>query len=459
MIEQRYPPLSKMFWESSQRSTRVFQLLLVIVGITVPNLVAIYLFTAANSCRSQSQDSSLSHRGYLNGAQRWPNQLNETQEDLRKTQKELIKVRQELEASLQVIQGIAANLLLSTSQHQGSEVSASNTWPPQLSSLAKELQEFVAVRKLPLGYNPSLNADIIVGAMGFGCFNPNLKPDIAKYMHYRVGADCPDDESLAQKLLLHGCEPLPRRRCFARMPSDPEEPLELPTSLWESPSDDSILWTAYSCKSFDCLNARAKKKVFADCLDCFDLQGRERRRWVMPESNVDFSIADVLAFKQGTLRIGLDIGGGTGSFAARMWEHNVTIVTSTLNLGGPFNNFIGHRGIVPLFLTISQRFPFFDNTLDIVHSMHVLSNWIPTESLEFTFYDIDRILRPGGLLWIDRFFCKSPQLNSTYAPMIERLGYKKLRWETAAKLDRGPQLQEYYLSALLEKPLKRGAVL
>ncbi|CAK7357238.1 unnamed protein product [Dovyalis caffra] len=31
-----------------------------------------------------------------------------------------------------------------------------------------------------------------------------------------------------------------------------------------------------------------------------------------------------------------------------------------------------------------KRLPFFDNALDIVHSMHVLSNWIPDAMLEFT---------------------------------------------------------------------------
>lgn len=202
-------------------------------------------------------------------------------------------------------------------------------------------------------------------------------------------------------------------------------------------------------------------QVFADCLDCFDLAGREARRWESGgsaaggASALDFSVEEVLALKKGTIRIGLDIGGGTGSFAVRMREQQVTIVTTTLNLGGPFNNFVARRGVLPLYMTVSQRLPFWDNTLDLVHSMHVLSNWIPDVSLQFILFDIDRVLRPGGILWLDHFFCLAPQLNSTYLPMIESLGYSKLKWVLGAKLDRGAELQEMYLSALLEKPLFR----
>jgi hypothetical protein len=187
------------------------------------------------------------------------------------------------------------------------------------------------------------------------------------------------------------------------------------------PDDGNINWGAYGCKSLECLNTRAAKKVFADCLDCFDLGGIESRRWMGRPSSppaTDYTVEQVVALKKGGLRIGFDIGGGTGSFAVRMREHNVTIITSTLNLNGPFNNFIAQRGVLPFFMTIGQRFPFFDNTLDIVHS-----------------------------------FCIQSELDSKYAPLIRMLGYTELRWDVSKKLDRGPERHEVYLSALLEKPL------
>lgn len=109
------------------------------------------------------------------------------------------------------------------------------------------------------------------------------------------------------------------------------------------------------------------------------------------------------------------------------------------------------RGLIPIHVSVSQRFPFFDNTMDIVHSMHVLSYWIPEVMMEFLLYDIYRILRPGGLFWLDRFYSTGEQLNNTYTPMIERVGFNKLRWSVGRKTDRGGK--EWYLSAVLEKPL------
>uniref|UniRef100_A0A2N9HBV1 Methyltransferase type 11 domain-containing protein n=1 Tax=Fagus sylvatica TaxID=28930 RepID=A0A2N9HBV1_FAGSY len=182
--------------------------------------------------------------------------------------------------------------------------------------------------------------------------------------------------------------------------------------------------------------------------------GREKSRWLFDNGGLDYGIDYVLNTKpRGTIRIGLDIGGGTATFAARMRERNVTIITSTMNLDGPFNSFIASRGLISIHVSVSQRLPFFENTLDIVHSMHILSNWIPNAVLEFTLYDIYRVLRPGGLFWLDHFFCLGSQLNNTYSPMLDRIGFKKLRWNSGRKLDRGVHKNEWYFSALLEKPM------
>ncbi|KAL2635633.1 hypothetical protein R1flu_007112 [Riccia fluitans] len=317
---------------------------------------------------------------------------------------------------------------------------------------SREFEQLVEPKKLPLGYSLTMFRDTVISPVGHGC--ATMKAELNEYMKYKIGGECPDDEALAQKLLIGGCEPLPRRRCFARIPNNYTEPYPLPDAMWSATGDGGVIWTAHTCKNFTCLKNRVKEKVFADCVDCFDLDGRERNRWVSLGIAVDFTVDEVLAYKNGTIRIGLDLGGGTGTFAVRMKERGVTIITTTLNLNAPFNNFVALRGVVPLYMTISQRLPFFDNTLDIVHSMHVLSNWIPTDMLEFIFYDIDRILRPGGLFWLDRFFCVKSQL-ATYVPMLENLNYTKLRWQVADKLDRGPELQEVYVSALLMKPTQR----
>ncbi|XP_043721102.1 probable methyltransferase At1g29790 [Telopea speciosissima] len=322
--------------------------------------------------------------------------------------------------------------------------------------LPSEFHASTDPQELPLGYNPNFDSDIIYSPVGHPC---TQFPDLIKqYMSYDMNGPCPDDELLAQKLLLKGCEPLPRRRCRPAAPLNYVEPFPLPKSLWSIPSDNSVVWTHYHCKNYSCLlNRSHQQKGFSDCKDCFELGGREKARWIKPGHGLNFNIDEVLAKKKpGTVRIGLDIGGGTATFAVRMRERNITIVTTSMNLNGPFNSFIAARGVIPLYLSISQRLPFFDNTLDIVHSMHVLNNWIPAKLLHFLLFDIYRVLRPGGFFWLDHFFCLEQQLEEAYVPMIETIGFKKVKWETGRKFDRGPAIKEMYLSALLEKPLKKS---
>lgn len=61
-------------------------------------------------------------------------------------------------------------------------------------------------------------------------------------------------------------------------------------------------------------------------------------------------------------------------FVAKLRERNVTIVTTTMNLDGPFNTFIASRGLISMHMSVLQRLPFFENMLNIVHLLHVLSN-------------------------------------------------------------------------------------
>lgn len=392
--------------------------------------------------------------------------LNATQHDLLSTESELHTVK----ADLQTSNGISENLITELAQltnflkssfhgdeNGQADEDGGDLWGKWMHKnkehLPQELIEIVEGQKLPLGYTRAFNTDTVYAPIGHPCIQ--LKDELAKYMSYERGGTCPDDDHLGQQLMLRGCEPLPRRRCRKPIPEGYQEPHPFPESMWTTPPDTSILWTPYTCKSYACLiDRKNKRELSVDCKDCFDLEGREKHRWLNTTSNgMNFAIDEVVALKKGTLRIGLDIGGGTATFAVRMRERNVTIVTTSMNFDGPFNNFIASRGVVPMFLTISQRLPFFDSTLDLVHSMHVLSNWIPITMLEFVLFDIYRVLRPGGLFWLDHFFCLEPQLDELYVPLLEKIGFNKLKWSIGRKLDRGIQFKEMYISAILEKPL------
>ncbi|KAE8679846.1 auxin response factor 5-like isoform X1 [Hibiscus syriacus] len=246
---------------------------------------------------------------------------------------------------------------------------------------------------------------------------------LSQYMSYKVSGPCPDDWSLAQKLILKGCEPLPRRRCVAKTVPKPGLS-SLPASLWKPVNDKIVAWSGLGCKNFNCSNSK-------NCVGCFDLvKGYETERYVKARSKIDFLMDDVLAMENGGIRIGFDIGGGSGTFAARMAERNVTVITNTLNLDAPYSEFIAARGLFPLFLSLDHRFPFYDNVFDLVHATSRL--------------DVG-----------DNFYCSYDEKKRALTRLIERFGYKKLKWVVGEKTDAaGSGKPEIYLSAVLQKPVR-----
>ncbi|KAJ7968870.1 S-adenosyl-L-methionine-dependent methyltransferase superfamily protein [Quillaja saponaria] len=300
--------------------------------------------------------------------------------------------------------------------------------------------------------NPTFPSDLLLysqlSPVASSCRN---HPDLLhKYMSYTPFTLCPLDSDLAEALILRGCHPLPRRRCFSRTPPKPTSSLPqnpFPSSL----PDSSVIWNKYTCKSFDCL------KRFNPNLG-FD-PAHEITKFMSYKSELDLPIPQLLQIAKAAnsvLRLGLDIGGGTGTFAARMKVYNVTVVTTTMNLAAPYNEAVALRGLVPLHVPLQQRFPMFDGVLDLVRCGHAVNRWIPLAMMEFLFYDVDRVLRGGGYLWLDHFFSKEVDLEKVYAPLIGKLGYKKVKWVTGKKTDTGGLKNgEVYLTALLQKPVSR----
>ncbi|XVE56135.1 hypothetical protein DITRI_Ditri03aG0213600 [Diplodiscus trichospermus] len=317
-------------------------------------------------------------------------------------------------------------------------------------NLASELKLFLQHHQLPLGKDSKTGITEMVASVGHSC--EKSADLLSQYMSYKVSGRCPDDWSLAQKLILKGCEPLPRRRCFTK--TVPKVALSsLPVSLWKPVSEKVVTWSGLGCKNFDCLN---RKKLSRDCLGCFDLvDGYETQKFVKARSKNDFLIDDVLAMGNGGIRIGFDIGGGSGTFAARMAERNVTVITNTFNVDAPYSEFIAARGLFALFLSLDHRFPFYDNVFDLVHATSKLDIGGKPEKLEFLMFDIDRILRAGGLLWLDNFYCADDEKKRALTRLIERFGYKKLKWVVGDMIDKArPGKPEVYLSAVLQKPVR-----
>ncbi|KAL6634330.1 hypothetical protein ACP70R_027001 [Stipagrostis hirtigluma subsp. patula] len=317
---------------------------------------------------------------------------------------------------------------------------------------AEETRKYVTAKGNREGLPSVYGTNRTYGTIGHACVL--MRRELDEYMSYDVGARCPDDWDLGQRLMLGGCDPLPRRRCLAPASKLFGAPLPINQSLWALPDDGNVRWSRYHCRGYKCLSARNPRRGYDRCVGCFDMD-RERRRWVAapnatatPAASTlaDFLIDEVLAVKPGEVRVGLDVSVGTGSFAARMRERGVTVVTTALNVGAPFAETVALRGLVPLYATLSQRLPLFDNTMDLVHTAGFFDGWVDLQLLDFVLFDWDRVLRPGGLLWVDKFACARKDLDD-YMYMFLQFRYKKHRWVVSFK-----SKDEVYLSALLEKP-------
>ncbi|WCJ43125.1 S-adenosyl-L-methionine-dependent methyltransferases superfamily protein [Euphorbia peplus] len=315
--------------------------------------------------------------------------------------------------------------------------------------IIEEVRKYITPKESRNGKTNIYGTGKIYSTIGHACVS--MKKELEQYMEYDIGSYCDDNWNLGQRLMIGGCDPLPRRRCLTRASKTYQKPYPINESLWKLPDDRNVRWSNYRCRNFECLSGKNLKRGYSKCTGCFEMD-REKQRWVSNSSKtssvlpVDFLIDDVLAIKPGEIRIGLDFGIGTGSFAARMKERDVTIVSTALNLGAPFNEMIALRGLVPLYMTLNQRLPFFDNTLDMIHTMGFMDGWIDLLLMDFILFDWDRVLRPGGLLWIDRFFCSKKDLDD-YLYMFLQFRYKKHKWVLSPK-----SKDEVFLSAVLEKP-------
>ncbi|KAL8155509.1 putative methyltransferase At1g29790 [Apium graveolens] len=310
--------------------------------------------------------------------------------------------------------------------------------------IIEEIRKYISPKENRIGKINIYGTEKIYNTIGHACVL--MKEELEEYMDYDIASYCKDDWNLAQKLMINGCDPLPRRRCLTRASKLYKKPYPINESLWRLPDGGNVRWSKYQCRNFECLSSKNPKRGYSKCTGCFEME-KEKLKWIANTSLVvDFLIKDVLAIKPAEIRIGLDFGVGTGTFAARMREQNVTIISTALNLGAPFNEMIALRGLIPLYVTLNQRLPFFDNTMDLIHTTGFMDGWIDFQLMDFILFDWDRILRPGGLLWIDRFFCKKKDIDD-YMYMFLQFRYKKHKWITYPK-----SKDEVFLSAVLEKP-------
>ncbi|KAM2200893.1 hypothetical protein TB1_000808 [Malus domestica] len=95
--------------------------------------------------------------------------------------------------------------------------------------------------------------------------------------------------------------------------------------------------------------------------------------------------------------------------------------------------------------------PDYKSTASILrYTTRFLDGWIDFMLLDFVLYDWDRVLSPGGFLWIGSFFCLKDL--SDYLESLKMLRYKKHKWVVVPMLDKDDDDGEVFFSAVLEKP-------
>lgn len=143
-----------------------------------------------------------------------------------------------------------------------------------------------------------------------------------------------------------------------------------------------------------------------------------------------------------------------------MAERNVTVVTASA-VSDNIEKVAG-KGVFPLTMSSAVRFPFYDGVFDLVHTTKGLDEGGAegmglgrAEAMEFLMFDVDRVLRAGGFFWLDNYLCVDDERKRMVTRLIEKFGYKKLKWVVGEKADSsGKAKAQVYLSAVLQKPAR-----
>ncbi|CAN1843155.1 Probable methyltransferase At1g29790 [Linum perenne] len=178
--------------------------------------------------------------------------------------------------------------------------------PPLINTfITEEIRKYITPKENRIGTKVNIyGTGKVHNTIGHSC--ALMKKELEEYMDYDIGSFCKDDWILAQRLMVGGCDPLPRRRCLTRASKWYKRPYPINESLWRLPEDGNVRWSNYQCRTFACLSSKNPKRGYSKCSGCFEME-KEKLKWVTSSSlQADFLIKDVLAIKPGEVRIGLD---------------------------------------------------------------------------------------------------------------------------------------------------------
>ncbi|CAI5463833.1 unnamed protein product [Closterium sp. Yama58-4] len=241
--------------------------------------------------------------------------------------------------------------------------------------------------------------------------------ELSRFMNYTEKEVCPDDWFFVQELIFdRGCHCLPRRRCFAANFTGFQDPMPFPNALWNESALMDTNGDYFHGRSFPSDQQHSPHRI-----------GHWRRlgQFCCPDAGIQLHGAD----------------------HRKNWA-NPKEKNSTEPTGVPYMEAVAARGLVPLYLPFSARLPFYDNTIDVIHTGTSIND-VDFEEFEEMFYDWDRVLRPGGVIWFDLFYSQVRKMP-LYMEIVDMFKYDQLHRAVTPSL--GAAGLYVHMSFVLQKP-------
>ena len=120
----------------------------------------------------------------------------------------------------------------------------------------------------------------------------------------------------------------------------------------------------------------------------------------------------------------LDVGAGGGSLGLLLKRKYDVQTLSTVFADWPYCEYITERGGLCMLVDVMEPMPFAKFTFDVVHISWVFHGQQP-EELIVMFNEINRVIRPGGYLWMRGGWSRR-QVTTMQALLGGRFGYEML---------------------------------
>lgn len=155
------------------------------------------------------------------------------------------------------------------------------------------------------------------------------------------------------------------------------------------------------------------------------------------------------------IRTMLDIGSGAGSLGFALTKRYDVSVLNTVRPEFPYCEFITERGGLCMLLDSLRPLPFVKFSFDVIHHSWVYHGSAPA-GWRTVLLEQNRLVRPGGYLWIRDGFSKAVLQTIRYL-LVEQLGYRILYQEEKpqplpVKVFFGPIPFEVEWTGILVKP-------